>query len=124
MIRGVVNARTEAILRLKVIGPTGIEREVEAVIDTGFSGALVLPTATVAALKLVKRSGGTAILADGSVRHFDTYGAEVEWDGVLRGVVVSAVGTEALAGMVLLAGHKLTVNVEPGGEVEVQPLRT
>lgn len=123
MIRGTVNTRREAVLCLRVSGPTGTEQEVNAVIDTGFTGSLVLPPATVAALGLARRSGGSAALADGTVRHFDTYGAEVEWDGITRGVVVSAVGTEALVGMGLLDGQELRVEVEPGGAVEIRPLR-
>jgi predicted aspartyl protease len=75
----------------------------------------------VATLGLVRPSGGSAVLADGTVRHFDTYGADVEWDGSTRGVVVSAVGTEALVGMGLLIGHELRVEVETGGAVEVRP---
>jgi clan AA aspartic protease len=123
MIRGTVNARLEAVLRLRVTGPTGIDMEVDAVVDTGFTGSLVLPTTAIGALGLTRRSGGSATLADGTVRHFDTYGAEVEWDGTKRGAVVSAVGTEALIGMMLLDGHELRVEVEVGGMVEVRPLR-
>jgi clan AA aspartic protease len=122
MMRGVVNVRNEAILRLRVIGPKAVHIEVDAVIDTGLTGSLVLPTTVVAAIGLVRRSGGTALLADGTVRQFDTYGADVEWDGSPRGVVVSAVGNEALVGMGLLAGHELRVEVKPGGLVEVRPL--
>lgn len=36
MIRGNVNARLEAKLRLTIIGPTGIRQVIDAVIDTGF----------------------------------------------------------------------------------------
>lgn len=122
-MRGSVNARLEAKLRLTVIGPTGIREEIEAVIDTGFTGSLVIPPAIVKALELVRRSGGTAMLADGTSCSYDNFGAEVEWHGNKRGVLVSALGNEALVGMVLLAGHRLTVDVEPGGEVTVQPLR-
>lgn len=43
------------------------------------------------------------MLADGSVRHFDVYAAEVEWDGAWRPVLVSALGDEVLLGMRLLA---------------------
>jgi clan AA aspartic protease len=92
------------------------------VIDTGFTGSLVLPTATITALGLARRSSGSAMLADGTVRRFDTYGTEVEWGGAVRGVVVSEVGAEALVGMGLLDGHELRVEVKPGGAVEVQPL--
>jgi hypothetical protein len=34
MIRGVVNARLEAIVSIRVRGPGGTERDVEAVVDT------------------------------------------------------------------------------------------
>ena len=38
MIRGVVNARREAIVRLRVRGPAGTEIDVDAVIDSGDCG--------------------------------------------------------------------------------------
>ena len=123
MILGTVNARLEALLPLHVIGPTGIDGVVNAVIDTGFTGELVLSTTTIAALGLTLRSGGTALLADGTLRNFDTYNAEIQWSGSPRRVVVSAIGTEALVGMTLLAGHKLNMEIEDGGVVEVWPLR-
>ena len=121
-MRGRVNARLEAKLPLAIIGPTGIRQDIEAVIDAGFTGALVLPGSIVTALGLLRRSGGTATLADGSTCNYDNYGAEVEWDGATRGVVVSAVGREVLAGMVLLAGHRLIVDSEAGGDVALQAL--
>ena len=43
MIIGVVNGNLEAIIRLVVRGPNGQEDEIEAVIDTGFTGFLTLP---------------------------------------------------------------------------------
>ncbi len=61
------------------------------------------------------------MLADGSSIRFETFGAEVEWDG-WRGVVVSAVGNEALVGMGLLAASELRVEAAVGGRVEIQPL--
>ena len=123
MIRGSVNARLEAKLRLTIIGPTGIRQVIDAVIDTGFTGSLVIPSATVTALGLVRRSGGTATLGDGSTCNYDNFGAEVERNGGTCGVVVFALGNEALAGMILLSGHRLLVDVISGGEVEVQRLQ-
>lgn len=122
--RGVVNARLEAILPLRVRGPAGDELEVAAVIDTGYTGSLALPAGVAASLGLARRSGGRAILADGSVRRFDTFAAEVLWGGAWVGVVASAVGDEALLGMSLLTGRGLWVEAVPGGAVEVGPLDT
>ena len=50
MIRGEVSADWEATIRLKVLGPSGQEEDVEAVIDTGFNGFLTLPPDLIARL--------------------------------------------------------------------------
>ena len=52
MITGVVNSNREAIIRLVVAGPRGQQQDIEAIIDTGFTGFLTLPPALVAALGL------------------------------------------------------------------------
>jgi clan AA aspartic protease len=122
MIRGAVNARNEAVVRLRVRGPGGVESDVDAIVDSGFTSSLTLPAAMVTALGLARLSGTSAVLADGSIRQFDIYGAEVAWDGTWRTVLVSAVGNEPLLGMRLLAGHKLVIEVVPGGLVEILPV--
>ena len=119
MIGGTVNVRYEAIVRLRVRGPGGTEADVDAIVDSGFTSSLTLPVATVTALGLVRQSGATAVLADGSTRQFEVYAAEVEWGGVWRTVLVSAVGSEPLLGMRLLAGHVLNIEVVPGGLVKI-----
>ena len=68
MIRGVVNAIHEAVVSLRLRGPTGLDTDVDAVIDTGFDDQLVLPTSIITALGLRLRSTSTAVLADGSVK--------------------------------------------------------
>ena len=120
--RGAVNARLEAILRLKVRGPKGVEVEIDAVLDTGYTGSLTLPASVAHSLDLVRRSGGQAVLADGSSRRFDTFAAEVAWGGNWRRVVASALGDEPLVGMTLLAGHELRLEAIDGGTVEVKIL--
>ena len=122
MMRGVVNSRREAVVSLTIHGPAGAVALAEAVIDTGFSGSLAMPAAAVSALGLMRRSGGQAVLADGTATRFDVFAAEVEWAGLRRGVVVSAVGGETPLGMGLLAGHELRIEVAAGGVVEIRPL--
>src|SRR5262245_63630541 len=107
MIRGIVNARGEATARARLRGPTGVELEVDAIIDTGFTASLALPLATTAALDLIRQSGGSAVLADGSVRQFDIYAVEMEWDGTWRAVLVLAVGNGVLVGVRLLTGYRV-----------------
>jgi len=122
MIRGVVNARREAVVRLRVRGPKGIESDVDAIVDSGFTASLTLPATMVTALGLARQSGGTAVLADGSVLQFDLCAAEIAWGGTWRTVLVSAIGNQPLLGMRLLASHKLEIEVVPGGLVEILPL--
>ncbi len=43
MIEGVVNAAYEAVVTLSLQSPSGQAREIEAVIDTGYSGFLTPP---------------------------------------------------------------------------------
>ena len=52
MIEGVVNADYEAIIPLRIQGPDGRTRDIEAVVDTGFTDFLTLPPALVDELGL------------------------------------------------------------------------
>ena len=122
MIRGVVNASAEAIVRLRVRGPGGVESDVDAMIDSGFTAYSTLSATIVTALGLVRRSSGTAVLGDGSASQFDICTAEMEWGGSWRAVLVYVVGNEPLLGMRSLAGHKLVIDVVLGGLVEILPL--
>lgn len=122
MIRGVVNAHLEAIVELRLRGPGGSELEVDTIVDSGFTASLTLPATTVSVLGLARHSGGRAVFADGSVRQFDIYAAEVRWNGGWRPVLVWAVRNEALLGTGFMAGNELRIAVVPGGVVEITPL--
>ena len=71
MIEGVVNAALEAVIALPVSGPAGQTQEVEAVIDTGYSGFLTLPPALVRDLGLPFVTSGRATLANASGNSLD-----------------------------------------------------
>ena len=122
MITGIVTAHREAIIRLNVRGPGGVEKTVEAVIDTGFDGTLTLPTTVVAALGLPWLSRELAFLADGSASLFDMYAATVLWDGKPRRVLIQAVDTTPLVGMSLLYGYELRIEAVKGGSVVISEL--
>ena len=83
---------------------------------------MALPKDAVAGLHLRRRRGASAILADGSVRQIDVFAAELFWDGRWTRVLVSALGSEAVVGMKLIAGMRLCIDVMPGGAVELTPL--
>ena len=120
MITGFVNTDYEAIIRLRVQGPSGQEREVHAVIDTGFNGFLTLPPVLVTALGLTRLSRGRAILANGLEDIFDIYGVTVLWDGQPRYIETDSVDTTPLVGMALLKGYDLHIQVVDSGRVVIQ----
>ena len=121
MIQGAVNAALEAVLPVTVQGTAGGAQDVEAVIDTGFSGFLTLASATATELGLEFDGVGWAVLADGTEASFDMYDATVLRDGQPRNVYVCAAETTPLVGMRLLEGHDLHVEVQDGGRVVIEP---
>ena len=52
MIAGAVSGNAEAIIRLTLRAATGATQEIDAIIDTGFTGDLTLPPALVRRLNL------------------------------------------------------------------------
>ena len=122
MIIGVVSAYREALIRLIVRGPRGQEQEIEAVIDTGFDGALSLPPVLIGPLGLPWRRRGRALLADGTESLFDIYEATVVWDGTPRRIAIDAADTDLLVGMSLLYGYELTIQAVEGGRGIIQAL--
>ncbi len=120
MIEGVVNASYEAIVVLALTGPDGEVREIEAVIDTGYSGFLTLPPKVVAELGLPFVTSAQAILANGSEETFDVHSVTVLWDRRLVDIDAYASDTTPLVGMRLLDQCDLHVQVRDGGRVVIE----
>ncbi len=120
MIEGSVNAAYEPVVTLAVQGPAGQAREIEAVIDTGFTGFLTVTPALATELGLDFRGTSRATLADGSEVTFPYYAVAVIWDGQPRYVEADAADTIPLVGMRLLDSHSLYVEVVDGGRVVIQ----
>jgi clan AA aspartic protease len=118
MIKGEVKSN-EARIHLKIRGKRGLEREIRAIVDTGYSGSLTWPPALIATLGLKRRSIGYAILADGSTTVFDVHTALVTWDGAQRKILVDGADANPLVEMKLLRGHELKIQVVSGGEVTI-----
>lgn len=121
MITGAVKS-DEARIRLKVKGRRGREQEVEAVIDSGYSGALTLPPALITTLDLRWQTVERATLADGSTCVFQVYVGKLVWDGKVRTILVDEADAEPLVGMRLLRGHELKMQVRARGKVTIKRL--
>jgi len=122
MIHGVVTAAREAVVRITVRGPTGKQRRLNALIDTGFDGWLSLPAETIDLLRLPWRRRARALLADGSETIFDIYEATILWDGRPRRIPIDEANTSPLVGMVLLEGYEFNAQVRVGGAIRLKRL--
>ena len=114
MIVGIVRGR-EALVRLTIRGFRGRQQEVEAVVDSGYTGWLTLPPIAIAALNLRWQTSGRGLLADGSVSVFDVYQAKVVWDGRLRRVFVDEFDASPLVGWHSCEALSIKCNCERGG---------
>jgi clan AA aspartic protease len=121
MITGVVKS-DEARIRLRVRGRQGREHEVEAVIDSGYTGALTLPPPLISMLGLRWQSVERATLADGSTCVFQVYVGKVVWDGKVRTILVDEATADPLVGMRLLRGHELRMQVRYRSKVTISRL--
>ena len=120
MIEGVVNDAYEAVVALSLRGPAGQVQDIQAVIDTGYSGFLTLPATLVTELGLPFAYVGRAFLANDDEVTFDVHDVTVLWDGLPRSVKADATGSTPLVGMLLLDRHNLNIEVESGGRVVIR----
>lgn len=115
--------RLEAVVTLRVRGPGGSEQEVTAVLDTGFDDDLALPFEIIAALGLPFRETADVMMADGRITPVSIFRGEIiEGSEPPRPVSVQVVVGEPLAGISLLRGKRVMLDVIPGGRVEVTAL--
>jgi clan AA aspartic protease len=122
MMQGVVNQSCEAILPV-VVKNNATTQLVDAVIDTGFSGFLTLPSNIIDALDLTWKGRDLATLGDGTSCIFDVYIASVIWDGQYRKIDINESETVPLIGMRLLRGYDLRIQTIEGGIVTIEALK-
>jgi clan AA aspartic protease len=122
MIYDVVNTSYEATIQL-VIGNENLQtRMIDAVIDTGYTGFLSLPSEIIFALNLPWTGIDRGTLGDGSEVNFEVYAATVIWDGEYRNIPVNQAETDPLVGMSLLYGYDLRIQAVEGGSVIIEIL--
>ena len=122
MSEGEVNFRLQAVVELRLVGPTGRRVTVEATVDTGFSEFLTLSPTEIHALSLQEIGQQQVALADGSQASLAIHRAIVEWEGTARTIPIYATDADPLLGMAMLRGHSLFIEVEVGGRVAVEAL--
>jgi clan AA aspartic protease len=123
MIHGIVDWKFEATLQL-AIGDKNSLKMIDAIVDTGFDGFLMLPRTIISNLGLSPYSNEKLKLADGTICISDVYKSSLLWDGNYKMIDIHAhVGeTTPLVGMSLLREYRIQIDVVKGGEVTLQSL--
>src|SRR5437588_1184215 len=109
-MNGTVDGSGRALLRIRIQHPvSAAETEIDAWVDTGFTGELVIPHQQVMSLNLPLGPAVRAGLADGSEVDLDTYTCHLDWLGQQKRIeVVANQGQSPLLGVGLLLDHRLT----------------
>ena len=94
-------------------------RSVEALLDTGFSGAVSLPLDVVEELGLEGSGDQMVNLADGSEIRVDVYIGFIGFAGERYRCAVLATGDIPTVGMHLLQGMKVCLEASVGGDIEL-----
>jgi clan AA aspartic protease len=122
MMMGNVNSRREAIIQFVVLGTNNQRQAIKAVIDTGYTGFLTLPSAIITTLGLTWYMQEEGILGDGSLCMFNVFEASVIWDGQIKSIEINESETDPLVGMGLLEGYELNIQGFAGGLVTIKAL--
>lgn len=127
MIRGSVQPYGQAqstgkpLIRIEVASAVtpGTVLSVEFLVDTGFTGHLMLTPALVRELELPYTRNRLVRLADGSTRNLALSVAQVDWDGQKQTVPVLESESQPLLGMAMLWGKRITIDAWADGDVTI-----
>jgi clan AA aspartic protease len=122
MIHGVVSRNREAKISLVIVNESRQIKLITAVIDTGYTGFLSLPSEIITELNLSWTGIDRGTLGDGSEVTFEVYAAKVIWDGEYRDIPINEAETDPLVGISLLYGYDLHIQTIEGGDVTIKLL--
>jgi clan AA aspartic protease len=111
-MKGAVDGSGRAILRISVSnGDSNSTQIIEAWVDTGFTGDLVVPRSIIESLGLEPSGAIDGVLADGTQTLLETYHCEIKWFGRARSLeVIANSGEMSLLGVGLLLAKELTID--------------
>jgi clan AA aspartic protease len=113
---GFVDLHGRALIEIRVrASDIAARHDLEAWIDTGFTGDLVLPQQMIDDMELPASGTVKAALADGSLVTMERYHCQVDWFGSRRELeVVANAGERPLLGVGLLIGFDLNISYRTG----------
>lgn len=81
-----------------------------AILDTGFSGGLLLPLITAVDVGLEKVGGGNVVLADGTIKTLPIFLCKVKLGDETHDVSTIVMGNDVLIGMELIGNYQVCVS--------------
>ena len=120
MIRGRVNQLLEPVINVSVLDDHDIAHNFDFILDTGFSGHLMLPSDVIDRLGLNYSGQRAVAMADGFTHNVDVFMARLLLYENWRPVFVIRLDRLPLLGMRSLLGCSLSMNVQAGGRIVVE----
>jgi len=122
MLTGRVTSDREAVVPIDVLDVEGHPTCVKATLDTGYDGFLTLPSSLIEELGLPLIGPAKAALGDGNEVSMNLFLGSVRWDDGIVDVLVLEAEGGILVGMAMLAGCRVTMDVEEDGAISIETL--
>ena len=103
-----------------VAGPEGAAKSYDALLDTGFDGAVSISWRDAEDLGLRFFRDHVIVLADGTERGAAIFAGRVRFADEWREVPITVSGDDAVVGMQLIYGARLTLDVFLDGDVDLE----
>ena len=125
MINGYIDVDLRPKVEVLIKECDGGFRRVTAILDTGFTGQLKLPSAQLEGLQKVHPTRfSTVSLADSSSRRIPVHTLVIDWDGEERIIEVLEMEGRNLVGMDMLMGNLTFIEGVLWGSVRIEPMQS
>ena len=128
MIAGIVERNPEggleAWITVSVLGIEGELQNRDVIVDTGFTGWLMLPESYIRLLGLVRAGNRRSVTASGEAESFTYYETWALWHGRLTWIEILQSIDQPLLGMELLQGSHFSMEAWEGGGVTIEQSET
>ncbi len=122
MTSGIVTATRKPLVPLTILDDSGNRHTLRVVLDTGFTGQLLLPERYIRRLGVTLDDHREGRPATGEFISIPAGRATIIWQGHRRTALVLQLGDEPLLGMEFLWNHRITIDAVTDGAVTIDPL--
>lgn len=122
MTSGRVDARRKPFVPVTVLDNQSHPHTIQFILDTGFTGQLLLPNRYMNRLGLSTTEWIDARPATGEFVRVPYAEATVIWRGTQRRAEILQLDSEPLLGMEFLWNHRITIDAVADGAVRITPL--